>query len=472
MLKEYFDAVSLFLGIVFFAGNIYICSENCIKQKILSDMKIEKIHAREILDSRGNPTVEVEVTLENGVMGRAAVPSGASTGENEALELRDGDKNRYLGKGVLKAVDNVNQVIAPALHGECVFEQRAIDYKMLALDGTPTKSKLGANAILGVSLACAQAAAKALNMPLYRYVGGSNAYTLPVPMMNIVNGGAHSAAPIAFQEFMIRPVGASSEREAIRMGAEVFHHLAKLLKARGLSTAVGDEGGYAPNFDGIEDALDTIVEAIKKAGYEPGKDVKIAMDCAASEFATCEDGQWYYDYRQLKNGAKKDPNGKKLSADEQIAYLEELITKYPIDSIEDGLDENDWDNWVKLTEKIGDRCQLVGDDLFVTNTKFLEKGIKMGAANSILIKVNQIGSLTETLEAIEMAHRHGYTTVTSHRSGETEDTTIADIAVATNSGQIKTGSLSRTDRMAKYNQLIRIEEELGEIAAYGYRRLK
>ena len=435
-------------------------------------MKIEKIHAREILDSRGNPTVEVEVTLENGVMGRSAVPSGASTGENEALELRDGDKERYLGKGVLKAVDNVNKVIAPALKGDSVFEQRAIDYKMLALDGTPTKSKLGANAILGVSLACAQAAAKALNVPLYRYIGGCNAYTLPVPMMNIVNGGAHSAAPIAFQEFMIRPVGASNEREAIRMGAEVFHNLAKLLKARGLSTAVGDEGGYAPNFDGIEDALDTIVEAIKKAGYEPGKDVKIAMDCAASEFATCEDGKWYYDYRQLKNGAKKDPNGKKLSADEQIAYLEELITKYPIDSIEDGLDENDWDNWVKLTEKIGDRCQLVGDDLFVTNTKFLEKGIKMGAANSILIKVNQIGSLTETLEAIEMAHRHGYTTVTSHRSGETEDTTIADIAVATNSGQIKTGSLSRTDRMAKYNQLIRIEEELGDTAVYGYKKLK
>ena len=432
-------------------------------------MKIEKIHAREILDSRGNPTVEVEVTLENGVMGRAAVPSGASTGENEALELRDGDKERYLGKGVLKAVENVNKVIAPALKGDCVLEQRAIDYKMLALDGTPTKSKLGANAILGVSLACAQAAAKALNIPLYRYIGGCNAYTLPVPMMNIVNGGAHSAAPIAFQEFMIRPVGASNEREAIRMGAEVFHNLAKLLKARGLSTAVGDEGGYAPNFDGIEDALDTIVEAIKKAGYEPGKDVKIAMDCAASEFATCENGKWYYDYRQLKNGAKKDPNGKKLSADEQIAYLEELITKYPIDSIEDGLDENDWDNWVKLTEKIGNRCQLVGDDLFVTNTKFLEKGIKMGAANSILIKVNQIGSLTETLEAIEMAHRHGYTTVTSHRSGETEDTTIADIAVATNSGQIKTGSLSRTDRMAKYNQLIRIEEELGDTAKYGYK---
>ncbi len=435
-------------------------------------MKIEKIHAREILDSRGNPTVEVEVTLENGVMGRAAVPSGASTGENEALELRDGDKGRYLGKGVLKAVENVNTVIAPALKGDCVLEQRAIDYKMLAIDGTPTKSKLGANAILGVSLACAQAAAKALNIPLYRYIGGCNAYTLPVPMMNIVNGGAHSAAPIAFQEFMIRPVGASTEKEAIRMGAEVFHNLAKLLKARGLSTAVGDEGGYAPNFDGIEDALDTIVEAIKKAGYEPGKDVKIAMDCAASEFATCEGGKWFYDYRQLKNGAKKDPNGKKLSADEQIAYLEQLITKYPIDSIEDGLDENDWDNWVKLTEKIGDRCQLVGDDLFVTNTKFLEKGIKMGAANSILIKVNQIGSLTETLEAIEMAHRHGYTTVTSHRSGETEDTTIADIAVATNSGQIKTGSLSRTDRMAKYNQLIRIEEELGEQATYGYQRLK
>ncbi len=435
-------------------------------------MKIEKIHAREILDSRGNPIVEVEVTLENGVMGRAAVPSGASTGENEALELRDGDKERYLGKGVLKAVDNVNKVIAPVLKGDCVLDQRAIDYKMLVLDGTPTKSKLGANAILGVSLACAQAAAKALNIPLYRYIGGCNAYTLPVPMMNIVNGGAHSAAPIAFQEFMIRPVGATNEREAIRMGAEVFHNLAKLLKVRGLSTAVGDEGGYAPNFDGIEDALDTIVEAIKKSGYEPGRDVMIAMDCAASEFATCENGQWFYDYRQLKNGAKKDPNGKKLSADEQIDYLEQLVTRYPIDSIEDGLDENDWDNWVKLTEKIGNRCQLVGDDLFVTNTKFLEKGIKIGAANSILIKVNQIGSLTETLEAIEMAHRHGYTTVTSHRSGETEDTTIADIAVATNSGQIKTGSLSRTDRMAKYNQLLRIEEELGDTAAYGYKRLK
>lgn len=435
-------------------------------------MKIEKVHAREILDSRGNPTVEVEVTLENGVMGRAAVPSGASTGENEALELRDGDKNRYLGKGVLKAVDNVNNIIAPALKGDCVFDQRAIDYKMLALDGTSTKSKLGANAILGVSLATAQAAAKALGMPLYRYIGGCNSYTMPVPMMNIINGGAHSDAPIAFQEFMIRPVGAPNEKEAIRMGAEVFHALAKLLKKRGLSTAVGDEGGFAPALDGIEDALESICQAIKDAGYEPGKDVKIAMDCAASEFAVCENGEWYYDYRQLKDGKKKDPNGKKYTAEEQIKYLEELITKYPIDSIEDGLDENDWDNWVKLTAAIGDRCQLVGDDLFVTNVKFLEKGIKMGAANSILIKVNQIGSLTETLDAIEMAHRHGYTTVTSHRSGETEDTTIADIAVATNSGQIKTGSMSRTDRMAKYNQLIRIEEELGDTARYGYTKLK
>lgn len=435
-------------------------------------MKIEKVHAREILDSRGNPTVEVEVTLENGVMGRAAVPSGASTGENEALELRDGDKNRYLGKGVLKAVENVNTIIAPALKGDCVFNQRAIDYKMLALDGTPTKSKLGANAILGVSLATAQAAAKALNLPLYHYIGGCNSYTMPVPMMNIINGGAHSDAPIAFQEFMIRPVGAPSIKESIRMGAEVFHALAKLLKKRGLSTAVGDEGGFAPALNGIEDALDSICQAIKDAGYEPGKDVKIAMDCAASEFAVCENGEWFYDYRQLKDGKKKDPNGKKLTAEEQIKYLEELITKYPIDSIEDGLDENDWENWVKLTAAIGDRCQLVGDDLFVTNVKFLEKGIKMGAANSILIKVNQIGSLTETLDAIEMAHRHGYTTVTSHRSGETEDTTIADIAVATNSGQIKTGSMSRTDRMAKYNQLIRIEEELGETAKYGYTKLK
>ena len=435
-------------------------------------MKIQKIHAREILDSRGNPTVEVDVVLENGVLGRAAVPSGASTGENEALELRDGDKNRYLGKGTLKAVENVNTIIAPALVGDCVLDQRALDYKMLALDGTPTKSKLGANAILGVSLAAAKAAANALGMPLYRYIGGCNSYTMPVPMMNIINGGAHSDAPIAFQEFMIRPVSAPSIRESIRMGAEVFHNLAKLLKARGLSTAVGDEGGFAPALNGIEDALQIICDAIKAAGYEPGKDVKIAMDCAASEFAVQENGEWFYDYRQLKNGKKKDPNGKRLSAAEQIDFLEKLITDFPIDSIEDGLDENDWDNWVKLTERIGDRCQLVGDDLFVTNTKFLQKGIQMGAANSILIKVNQIGSLTETLEAIEMAHRHGYTSVTSHRSGETEDATIADIAVATNSGQIKTGSMSRTDRMAKYNQLIRIEEELGTTAKYGYTKLK
>ena len=435
-------------------------------------MKIQKIHAREILDSRGNPTVEVDVVLENGVLGRAAVPSGASTGENEALELRDGDKNRYLGKGTLKAVENVNTVIAPALVGDCVFDQRALDYKMLALDGTPTKSKLGANAILGVSLAAAKAAANALGLPLYRYIGGCNTYTMPVPMMNIINGGSHSDAPIAFQEFMIRPVSAPSIREAVRVGAEVFHNLAKLLKKRGLSTAVGDEGGFAPALDGIEDALTIICDAIKAAGYEPGKDVKIAMDCAASEFAVQENGEWFYDYKQLKNGKQKDPNGKKLTAAEQIAFLEHLIDTYPIDSIEDGLDENDWENWVKLTEKVGNKCQLVGDDLFVTNTKFLQKGIEMGAANSILIKVNQIGSLTETLEAIEMAHRHGYTTVTSHRSGETEDATIADIAVATNSGQIKTGSMSRTDRMAKYNQLIRIEEELGDTAVYGYKKLK
>ena len=435
-------------------------------------MKIQKIVGREILDSRGNPTVEVDVVLENGVMGRAAVPSGASTGENEALELRDGDKGRYLGKGTLKAVANVNEIIAPALIGDDVFAQRAIDQKMLEIDGTPTKSRLGANAILGVSLAVAQAAAKALNIPLYRYIGGANAYTLPVPMMNIINGGAHSDAPIAFQEFMIRPVGAPSIKEAVRMGAEVFHNLAKLLKKRGLSTAVGDEGGFAPALDGVEDALDSICQAIKDAGYEPGKDVKIAMDCASSEFSVVENGQYFYDYKQLKNGKQKDPNGKKLTAEQQIDYLEQLITKYPIDSIEDGLDENDWENWVKLTQRIGDRCQLVGDDLFVTNVKFLQKGIAMGAGNSILIKVNQIGSLSETLDAIEMAHRHGYTTVTSHRSGETEDTTIADIAVATNSGQIKTGSLSRTDRMAKYNQLIRIEEELGAVAKYGYNKIR
>lgn len=435
-------------------------------------MEIVHIHGREILDSRGNPTIEVDVELACGAFGRAAVPSGASTGENEALELRDGDKSRYGGKGVLKAVENINKVIAPELLGMDASNQRLIDNRMLELDGTPTKSNLGANAILGVSLAVAKAAADALGMPLYRYIGGTNTYVLPVPMMNIINGGAHSDAPIAFQEFMIRPVGATSEREAIRMGAEVFHALAKNLKKRGLSTAVGDEGGFAPKLNGIEDALDSIIASIKDAGYEPGRDIKIAMDCAASEFAVCENGEWFYDYRQLKTGMPKDPNGKKLSADQQIAYLEELITKYPIDSIEDGLDENDWAGWKKLTDAIGDRCQLVGDDLFVTNVKFLERGIAEGCGNSILIKVNQIGSLTETLDAIEMAHRHGYTTVTSHRSGETEDATIADIAVATNSGQIKTGSLSRSDRMAKYNQLIRIEEELGDLAQYGYNRIR
>ena len=434
-------------------------------------MQIVQVFGREILDSRGNPTIEVEVTLDSGFIGVAAVPSGASTGENEALELRDGG-SRYCGKGVLKAVKNVNEIIAPEIVGMNALEQRAIDAKMIELDGTPTKSKLGANAILGVSLAVAKAAAAELQIPLYRYLGGTNAYVLPVPMMNIINGGAHSDAPIAFQEFMIRPVGAPNEAEAVRIGAEVFHALQKVLKARGLSTAVGDEGGFAPKLEGIDDALDCIMEAIKKAGYEPGKDVKIAMDCAASEFCFKEGDTFYYDYKQLKDGKQKDPNGKKLTTEEQIAYLEQLITKYPIDSIEDGLSEEDWEGWVKLTKAIGDRCQLVGDDLFVTNVKYLQKGIEMGAGNSILIKVNQIGSLTETLDAIEMAHRHGYTTVTSHRSGETEDTTIADIAVATNSGQIKTGSLSRTDRIAKYNRLMRIEIELGDTAAYGYKKLR
>jgi enolase len=435
-------------------------------------MRIEKIIAREILDSRGNPTVEVDVTLECGIMGRASVPSGASTGEHEALELRDGDKKRYGGKGTLKAVDNVNKIIAPEILGMSALDQRAIDHKMLALDGTKTKSKLGANAILGVSLAVAKAAANYLDIPLYRYIGGTNTYTLPVPMMNIINGGSHSDAPIAFQEFMIRPVGAPCFREGLRMGAEVFHTLAKLLKKRGLSTAVGDEGGFAPALNDTEDALTIICDAIKEAGYEPGKDVKIALDCAASEFAYNVDGKWFYDYRELKNGTKKDPNGKRFSSDEQVDFLEELINKYPIDSIEDGMGEEDWDGWKKLTDRIGDRCQLVGDDLFVTNVDFLSKGIQLGCANSILIKVNQIGSLSETLDAIDMAHRHGYTTVTSHRSGETEDATIADIAVATNSGQIKTGSLSRSDRMAKYNQLLRIEEELGDLAVYGYKKLK
>ena len=426
-------------------------------------MKIAKITGREVLDSRGNPTVEVDVVLESGVMGRAAVPSGASTGEHEALELRDKGAHRYGGKGVLKAVDNVNRVIAPALLGMSALEQRAIDQKMLELDGTKTKSNLGANAILGVSLAVAKAAAAYLDMPLYRYIGGVNTYVMPVPMMNIINGGSHSDAPIAFQEFMIRPVGAPSFREGLRMGAEVFHALKKVLHDRGLSTAVGDEGGFAPALAGTEDALDSIMAAIRAAGYEPGRDVKIGMDCASSEFY--KDG--VYDYT-IFEGEK----GRKRTADEQIAYLEELITKYPIDSIEDGMSENDWEGWKKLTARIGDRCQLVGDDLFVTNVEFLSKGIAEGCANSILIKVNQIGSLSETLDAIEMAHRHGYTTVTSHRSGETEDATIADIAVATNSGQIKTGSLSRSDRMAKYNQLLRIEEELGVRAVYGYKRVK
>mgnify|MGYP000923557582 CR=1 FL=1 len=425
--------------------------------------QIVSVHAREILDSRGNPTIEVEVTTASGAFGRAAVPSGASTGENEALELRDGDKGRYGGKGVLKAVNNINNIIAPKLIGMSVLEQMSIDHTMLALDGTKTKSNLGANAILGVSLAVAKAAAAYLDIPLYRYIGGTNTYVMPVPMMNIINGGSHSDAPIAFQEFMIRPVGANSFREGLRMGAEVFHALKKVLHDRGLSTAVGDEGGFAPDLTGTEDALDSIIAAIKAAGYEPGRDVMIAMDCASSEFY--HDG--IYDYSKFE-GEK----GKKRTANEQVDYLEELIDKYPIDSIEDGMSENDWDGWKKLTDRIGNRCQLVGDDLFVTNVDFLAMGIEKGCANSILIKVNQIGSLTETLNAIEMAHRHGYTTVTSHRSGETEDSTIADIAVATNSGQIKTGSLSRSDRMAKYNQLLRIEEEIGNNAVYGYKRIK
>ena len=425
-------------------------------------MKIEKITGREILDSGGNPTVEVDILLESGVMGRASVPSGASTGENEALELRDGDKKRYGGKGVLKAVENINTIIAPALKGMSALDQIGIDHAMLALDGTKTKSKLGANAILGVSLAVAKAAANYLDIPLYRYIGGTNTYVMPVPMMNIINGGSHSDAPIAFQEFMIRPVGAASFKEGLRMGAEVFHALKKVLHDRGLSTAVGDEGGFAPNLEGTEDALNSIIAAIKAAGYEPGKDVMIGMDCASSEFY--KDG--IYDYTKFE-GEK----GVKRTSDEQVDYLEKLINEYPIDSIEDGMSENDWAGWKKLTDRIGNHCQLVGDDLFVTNVEFLSRGIKEGCGNSILIKVNQIGSLTETLNAIEMAHRHGYTTVTSHRSGETEDATIADIAVATNSGQIKTGSLSRSDRMAKYNQLLRIEEELGDRAVYGYKRI-
>jgi enolase len=426
-------------------------------------MEITKVQGREILDSRGNPTVEVDIHLASGFIGRAAVPSGASTGENEALELRDGDKNRYGGKGVQKAVDNINKIIAPALLGMSALNQRAIDLKMIALDGTPTKSKLGANAILGVSLAVARAAATYLDIPLYRYLGGTNTYTLPVPMMNIINGGSHSDAPIAFQEFMIRPVGATSFREGLRCGAEVFHALKKVLHDKGLSTAVGDEGGFAPNLaGGTEEALESILTAIKNAGYEPGKDVTVGLDCASSEFY--KDG--IYDYSKFEG-----PQGKKRNSAEQAEYLQSLIDKYPIDSIEDGMSENDWTGWKLLTDRIGHRCQLVGDDLFVTNVEFLKKGIQQGCANSILIKVNQIGSLSETLDAIEMAHRAGYTSVTSHRSGETEDATIADIAVATNSGQIKTGSLSRSDRMAKYNQLLRIEEELGALAVYGYRKV-
>jgi len=423
--------------------------------------KIEKIVAREILDSRGNPTVEVDVYLESGILGRAAVPSGASTGENEAIELRDGDKGRYLGKGVQKAVDNVNNIIAPALIGISTLQQRAIDKLMIQLDGTKTKSKLGANAILGVSLAVARAAASYLDMPLYRYIGGVNAFVLPVPMMNIINGGSHSDAPIAFQEFMIRPVGATSFKEGLRMGAEVFHSLKKVLHDRNLSTAVGDEGGFAPALNGTEDALESIITAIEKAGYIAGKDVTIGLDCAASEFF--KDG--IYDYSKFEG-----PEGAKRNSAEQVEFLAELVAKFPIDSIEDGMNESDWDGWKLLTEKLGDKVQLVGDDLFVTNVEYLKKGIDMGCANSILIKVNQIGTLSETLDAIEMAHRAGYTSVTSHRSGETEDATIADIAVATNSGQIKTGSLSRSDRMAKYNQLLRIEEELGDLAVYGFKK--
>ena len=427
-------------------------------------MKIEKIIGREVLDSRGNPTVEVDVILESGARGRASVPSGASTGENEALELRDGDKSRYMGKGVQQAVANVNGPIAEALKGMSALDQIAIDEAMLALDGTETKSKLGANAILGVSLAVAKAAADYLDLPLYKYIGGCNTYVLPVPMMNIINGGAHSDAPICFQEFMIRPIGATSFREGIRMGTEVFHNLKKVLKGRGLSTAVGDEGGFAPTLDGTEDALNVIMQAIELAGYVPGKDITIGLDCASSEFFV--DG--VYNYAQLKDGQAKEPNGKKLTSKEQAEFLEKLITEYPIDSIEDGMAENDWEGWKILTDLIGNRCQLVGDDLFVTNVKYLERGIQEGCANSILVKVNQIGSLTETLRAVELAQRNGYTAVISHRSGETEDATIADIAVATNAGQIKTGSASRSDRMAKYNQLLRIEEQLGAAAQYGY----
>ena len=416
---------------------------------------IVDITGREILDSRGNPTVEVDVTLENGVMGRAAVPSGASTGEHEALELRDGDKSRYQGKGVLNAVNNVNTVIADALLGFDVTDQAAIDRLLIDLDGTKTKSNLGANAMLGVSLACAKAAAGALEIPLYRYIGGCNAKVLPVPMMNIINGGSHSDSPIAFQEFMIRPVGAPSFKEGLRMGAEVFHALKKVLHDRGLSTAVGDEGGFAPNLKSNEEAIQTVIEAIEKAGYKPGVDVKLAMDVASSEFY--KDGQYIL----------PGEGNRTFTSKELVDFYAELVEKYPIISIEDGLDQDDWDGWKYLTEKLGKKVQLVGDDFFVTNTKRLQEGIAKKTANSILIKVNQIGTLTETLEAIEMAQKANYTAVVSHRSGETEDTTIADIAVATNAGQIKTGSASRTDRIAKYNQLLRIEDELDRQSVYG-----
>lgn len=421
-------------------------------------MQIKTVYAREILDSRGNPTIEVDVTLENNIVGRASVPSGASTGKNEALELRDGDAHRYLGRGVKRAVQHVNTVIAPELAGMSVFEQRAIDERLISLDGTPNKRRLGANALLGVSLAVTRAAAVAQGLPVYRYLGGVNAHVLPVPMMNIINGGAHSDAPIAFQEFMIRPVGARTFRDALRMGAEVFHALKKELQRRSLSTAVGDEGGFAPALRGTEDALYCIMEAIKRAGYQPGAEVTIAMDCAASEFY--KDG--LYDYCVFE-GEYAD----RLTSEQQVAYLEQLINRYPIDSIEDGMAENDWAGWKLLTQRLGDRCQLVGDDLFVTNTHFLQKGIQEGCANAILIKPNQIGTLSETLDAVSMAHSAGYTAIISHRSGETEDSFIADLAVATGAGQIKAGSLSRSERLAKYNQLLRIEEDLGASAQYG-----
>lgn len=421
-------------------------------------MKIKEIHAREILDSRGTPTVEAEVTLKSGHIGCAAVPSGASTGENEAIELRDGDPTRYFGKGVLKAVSNVNEIIAPELIGMSVFEQTAIDRKMRVLDGTETKSRLGANAILAVSLAVAKAAAAYIGTPLYRYLGAPNSNVIPIPMMNIINGGSHSSSPIAFQEFMIRPVGALTFSDGLRMGDEVFHCLKKILKDRGLSTAVGDEGGFAPTLRGTEEALELIMMAIDMAGYMPGRDVTLALDCASSEFY--KDG--VYDYC-IFEGEK----GRKLDREGQIAYLKELVERFPIDSIEDGMAENDWEGWVRLTQELGDRCQLVGDDLFVTNVHYLAKGIEMGCANAILVKLNQIGTLSETLEAIALAQRNGYKAIISHRSGETEDTTIADLAVATNSGQIKTGSLSRSERIAKYNRLLKIEEELKGQSIYG-----